>query len=102
MSINKNSAGFETIFEVATTDDVAFASGEFYATYETGNRVNSGFKIKASATGTIKVQYMGDDSGRVVDLVITSNDLHVWLSDRIKRIIESGTTVPAGNILVGW
>lgn len=98
MSISKNSAGFENILEISKTSAVVFANGEFK---KPGNS-NLGFKIKAAAAGTIQVHYQGDADDRIVGLVVGINDVQVWLSDRVDRIVQSGTTIAANNILVGW
>ena len=99
MSINKNSAGFETIFEIATTSDVAFTNGVF----KSPNDKTSGFKLKSSVAGTVRVHYQGDASDRFVDLVVGENDVNVWLSDRIDQVLEAGlVTITASNLIVGY
>jgi hypothetical protein len=97
MSISKNSAGFENILEISLTSDISYTAGVFKPV-----KYNAGFKIKSAVTGTIKVHYQGDPADRFIDLVISSNDVNVWLSDRINQIIEDGTDIAAASLIAGW
>jgi len=101
MHVLKNSADYPYILEIARTTDVSYTDGAFKLK-PAGFLLPGGFKIKCKTTGVLKVQYLGDADDRIVDLTITENDIHLWLSDRLVKIVESGTTIPAENILIGW
>jgi hypothetical protein len=91
---DENPTGGRIIKEICNTEVPVYSSGIFTT------KSSFGAKIKTSSTGTIEVQYCGDDEGTWRDLTIV--EPHVWHPDRIVAIRESGTNISESNILIGY
>lgn len=92
MGTIKNALGDNAIVEITKTKDVVYVGGECEA-----HREGSLFRTKS--TGNLKVVFAGDDDAR--EVILTIDEVNRWQHDRIKRIIEVGTTIPAADILLG-
>lgn len=82
------------ITQITKTDLVSYTSGAYNV------KSRKGALIKCSEAGTIRVEYLNDPDGTTRD--IETSGIQEWMPDRIRKIHETGTTVTAASILIGY